>query len=521
MKQNIQENETQMFEGYFELTTICILLLSPMLSIILAFWFPDLLWFASPSLSCILTFVYTYFMLSSPKVKKPDSIERVYGPVLMPLAYQIILAAFFNFFGFVSEFSGAVYFFLSFNWYGGFFADGNWHYSLFLDMLYYLSIAAGFIAGERLAARKSKTVYRKINKKKTGIIVLCVLSVYLLSEFALYYQRINILDDGRVAHGFRYEHGLSSIDLSPYYVENEENILAGLNEESDFVITDPEKMPVLDGAEAAYPIYSAFAAACYQDIDILQKNAKDKEYKKIHENPVMPIRFTNTIQAYESLLTGEVDIFFGARPSKEQIDMAKDAGKELILTPIGKEGFVFFVSDDNPIDSLTAEQIRDIYSGKINNWHAVGGENKRILAFQRPANSGSQTMMEYFMGDIPLRKPLEAEYTSAMADTIRGVAEYQNNASSLGYSFRYYASIMVLDEEESSTNIKFLSVDGIYPDEANIYSGAYPLTTELYAITCADNSNEYIQPFLQWMIGKQGQKIISDTGYVSLESSDN
>lgn len=521
MGQDMQnkQDESHMFEEYFGVTTIFVLLLSPILSIILIFWFPDLFWVAEPVLAFILSFIYAYFMLSSPKVKKPDSMADVYKPVLFPMLYQLFLVVLFNFFGSTSEIAVVVYFFLSFNWYGGLAGDGaDWHFTLFLNALYYLVLTAGFISGERLAARKSKTVYRKINKKKAGIIVLCCLSVYLLSEFVLYHQRINILKDGTISYGFRYENGLSSIDLSPYYVENEENILAGLNEESDFIITVPDKMPILDGAEAAYPIYSAFAAACYQDIDILQKNAKDREYKKIHENAVMPIRFTNTIQAYEKLLEGEVDIFFGARPSKEQLAMAQNAGKELVLTPIGKEGFVFFVSTENPVDSLTSTQIRDIYSGKINNWHSLGGERARILAFQRPANSGSQTMMEYFMGDIPLREPLEVEYTSAMLDTIQGVAEYQNNASSIGYSFRYYASIMAL-EEDASAGIKFLAVDGIYPDEANIRQEKYPLTTELYAITCADNPNKYIGPFLQWMTGIQGQKIISDTGYISLESS--
>lgn len=468
-----------------------------------------------PVLSCALTFLYAYLVISFPKIKKPDSLTDIYSPLIYLLLYRIVLIILFNFLGFVSEFAVVVYFFLSLNWYGGF-ADGeSWHNTLLLNMLYDLAAGAGFMAGERLASQKHGIEYRKKSPKKMKIAVVCFLLVCLISEITVYYRRINILKDGKPSHGFVYENGMSSIDLSPYYVENEENVLAVLNEPSDFYITVPEKMPVLDGAEAAYPVYSAFAAACYQDIDVLQKNAKDREYKKLHEDAVMPVRFTNTIRAYESLLTGETDIFFGARPSEEQEVMAKEVGKELVLTPIGKEAFVFFVSTENPVDSLTGEELRGIYSGEINNWQEVGGERTRILAFQRPANSGSQTMMEYFMGDISLREPLEVEYTSGMLDTLQGVAEYQNKASSIGYSFRYYASIMALDAE-SSAGIKFLSIDGVYPDEANISSGNYPLTTQLYAITCADNTNEYIQPFLQWMTGNQGQKIVSDTGYVSL-----
>ena len=49
---------------------------------------------------------------------------------------------------------------------------------------------------------------------------------------------------------------------------------------------------------------------------------------------------------------------------------------EFEYTEIGKEGFIFFVNKDNPITSLTSEQIKGIYSGKITNWKEVGGKDE-------------------------------------------------------------------------------------------------------------------------------------------------
>lgn len=213
------------------------------------------------------------------------------------------------------------------------------------------------------------------------------------------------------------------------------------------MITAPEKMPVLDGAEAAYPVYSAIANACYENIGEIQSAAKESG-----NEPPMPIRFTNTVKAYESLISGETDIFFGAMPSEAQKKLAEDNGKSLVMTPIGKEAFVFFVSSENPVDSLTSEQIRGIYSGKIRSWKKLGGDNVPILAFQRPKNSGSQTMMEHFMGDVALKEPLKVEFEMSMVGVITAVAEYQNKLSSIGYSFRYYASGMAADGEESGIN---------------------------------------------------------------------
>ena len=375
--------------------------------------------------------------------------------------------------------------------------------------------------------------------KKLFIFLLSIIIVFFSVRALIRRQyRIenNIVSSSQAAYGFAYENGYSSSDLSPYYVENEFNRLAKLDEPATFTISEPLDMPILDGAEAAYPVYSAFANACYEDIANIQSKAKYSRYGANMEGityPVLvmrrpPVQFSNTVYAYEKLIDGEVDIVFGAKPSESQIQMANNYGKKLILTPIGKEGFVFFVNEENPVNELSSEQLRAIYSGEITDWNQVGGNDKTILAYQRPENSGSQTMMEYFMGNTLLKAPLRIEYKDTMRGVINEVAAYDNGNDSIGYSFRYFASIMAGDIDEASDDesggVKFLAVDGVYPDEETIRSGEYPLSTELYAITVIDKnssagtySKDTIEPFLEWMTGPQGQQIVADTGYVALE----
>ena len=374
------------------------------------------------------------------------------------------------------------------------------------------------------------------NKKLFLFLVAIVVAICAIGEFRQYLYRKdnNIIATSQAAYGFAYENGYSSSDLSPYYVENASNRLAKLDEPATFTISDPLKMPILDGAEAAYPVYSAFANACYEDIADIQSKAKYASSYGANMEGISypqlvmrrpPIQFSNTVYAYEKLIDGKVDIVFGSKPSESQIQMANDYGKKVILTPIGKEGFVFFVNEENSINELSSEQIRAIYSGEITNWNQVGGDDKSILAYQRPENSGSQTMMEYFMGNTPLKSPLRIEYNDSMRGVINEVAAYDNGNASVGYSFRYFASIMAGDIDEASDNesggVKFLAIDGVYPDDETIRSGEYPLTTQLYAITAVDRSGTYskdtIAPFLEWMTGPQGQQIVTDTGYVSLK----
>jgi phosphate transport system substrate-binding protein len=223
------------------------------------------------------------------------------------------------------------------------------------------------------------------------------------------------------------------------------------------------------------------------------------------------VTFSRTIEAYQRLIDGEIDIFFGLQPSRQQIEAAAEKGVVFSLTPIAKEAFVFFVNKDNPVSSLTVEQIQDIYQKKITNWKNVGGKAERIRPFQRNENSGSQTiMLARVMGEKPLPPPLREEYLSDMGAVINQVAIYRNYTSSIGYSFRFFATGMSPNE-----NIRLLDINGITPSVENIQNGSYPFTVDVYAVT-AGSTNENTQKLIQWILSDQGQGLIEACGYVRL-----
>lgn len=510
----MDNKKEQSCDEYYMFTVLYLFFVPIAITIIMIIRFDDI-WQYTPLFVALVTCLYAYLSIGKFKWNKPDSLFGVYLPVFAYLGWQLVLSAVFTMVTFDGAFFYAI---LSLNLYGGLMMDTDWQLVMLFNWIYNLALLGGFAAGERLAFRKTGVRRKAFRIKYVRLILIGSAVMMLISEGVWVYKRRDIIkrDPGSSGYGFAYENGYSSTDLEPYYVENEENILAGLNENepSTFMISEPTEMPVLDGAEAAYPVYSALANACYEDIGEIQEYAKQNKSKDT--DVIMPIKFNNSVIAFEDLVAGETDIFFGARPSAAQKELADEAGKELILTPIGKEAFVFFVNSENPVDGLTSDQIRDIYSGKITNWRKIGGANKHILAFQRPKDSGSQTMMEYYMGDTPLKKPVQAESVSSMGDLVLIIASYQNRSSAIGYSFRYFASVMVKDMNYSD-HIKYLSVDGVYPDVETIRSGAYPITTELYAVTLADNPNENVALFLEWMTSPQGQQIVADTGYVAMQ----
>ena len=209
--------------------------------------------------------------------------------------------------------------------------------------------------------------------------------------------------------------------------------------------------------------------------------------------------------------THPVDIVLGTGPNADERKAAEDAGKKLVMVPICYDAFVFLVNSENPVDSLTADQIRRIYTGAIGLWSEVGGaEDLPIAAYQRPHGSGSQTAMEELVMDGWQLAAAQSNFISnGMADLIAQVGNYDNAREALGYSYLYYVEGLY-----KSGSVKVLAVDGAAPTDENLRSGAYPFTVYYYAVY--EEGNEKAERFVNWLISDEGQACIGQAGYVTL-----
>jgi len=298
------------------------------------------------------------------------------------------------------------------------------------------------------------------------------------------------------------------VDLSLYEPFREDTLAVSLEETATTRIQD--NPPRIDGAIALYPLYSAFARAVYpHDADGVYEG--DVEAGTIVPQKVDSIvACTNTDGAYRRLIAGEADIIFVAGPSEGQLQMAEEANVELILTPIGREAFVFFVNAKNPVNSLSINDIQRIYSGEAKNWREFGGKSSTIRAFQRPENSGSQTALVSFMGDIPLMTPPKEDVASGMGGIISRVSSYKNYDNAIGYSFLFFATEMVHDNK-----IKLLALNGVAPTRENVANRTYPYAAEFYAVT-AGTENPNAEILIEWILSGQGQYLVNKTGYTPL-----
>ena len=285
-----------------------------------------------------------------------------------------------------------------------------------------------------------------------------------------------------------------NIAVNEYLPFKDESKIVTLEKEASLKLT--EDLPVLDGAAAVFPVYSAFVNAVYPETTELWDGV---------------LEYNNTVGGYKLLGEKQTDIFFGAYPSEEQIAEANAEGTEFVYTPIGYDAFVFFVHKDNPIDNLTTEQVQGIYSGEITNWSEVGGKNEKISAYQRNEGSGSQSMLIRFMDGKEIMEAPTEMVDDLMVGIVERVSDYRSKSNSIGFSFRYYLEGII-----KNPDIKILSIDGVAPTAENIKNGSYPITGPLYAVTWEGNDNENVGKLIDWILSDEGQEIIEKTGYVGI-----
>ena len=321
-----------------------------------------------------------------------------------------------------------------------------------------------------------------------------LLLLTVLVGFGLFNGSVYVLVTGRLSNNFSGTDKAGMMDVGRYLPHEEGSDLVRID--TDFSLTGD--LPVLDGAAALLPVYASIVVNVYPAGSVTYEGGvfSDDNYYGENFAPDSKMQYKNTVRGYKAIVDGDTDILFCAAPSEAQKAYAAEAGVELVYVPVGLEAFVFFVNENNPVDSLTTAQVRDIYAGNITNWKQAGGPDRIINPVTRLAGSGSQSAMDAFMGETPVARK------SPLAVT----------GGAIGFSFRYY-----MDGIVDNGKVKMLSLNGVYPDAENIKNGKYPIIAQFYAIYREDNENPNIPLLIEWILSEEGQTIIGESGYIPIK----
>ncbi len=260
-----------------------------------------------------------------------------------------------------------------------------------------------------------------------------------------------------------------------------------------------ENFPRMDGSTSMVPLGEAIAG-------VLLGQSRDEVSELV--------LFNRTTQSFRNLMNGDCDILIVGEPNPSVYEEMEEIGFEAQVEAIANDALIFVVNEDNPVDNLTTEQVRKIYSGEITNWSEVGGNDEPIMAFQRNQDAGSQSLMvKLIMGDTAFVDAPKEYVISSMGMLMEAVKSYDNSANAIGYSVYYYANDM-----RKAEGLKILSIDGVTPNAQTIRSGEYPHCNAYYCVIPAsaetDSPNRIL---LNWLLSDEGQYLLFREGYVSLK----
>ena len=166
------------------------------------------------------------------------------------------------------------------------------------------------------------------------------------------------------------------------------------------------------------------------------------------------------------------------------------------------DGIAVIVNDENPVEDLTKDQIKAIYTGKITNWKEVGGEDRPIAVVSREDGAGTRTAVEELLDFTEQLKP--------SATVKEGNGNVQSTVSANPNAIGY-VSITFVDR-----SVKPLRVDGVEATRENVLNESYGLSRPFLALYNEKNLTPQTRAFLDFIMTDEGQTIVEKNGGISV-----
>ncbi len=174
-------------------------------------------------------------------------------------------------------------------------------------------------------------------------------------------------------------------------------------------------------------------------------------------------------------------------------DSEKDYGLEEVV--ICYDGVAPVIHPENPVNDLSKDQLKQIFTGEVKNWKEFGGNDAPIVVFSRDDSSGTRETFDKacgFHGELVN----DAMIQGSNSDMQSSVAE---NPNSIGYvSFAYI-----------NDSIKPLTVSGVDANNANVQTGDYTISRPFLMIYHEENMSEEAHAYINFILSDAGQEIVA------------
>ena len=235
-------------------------------------------------------------------------------------------------------------------------------------------------------------------------------------------------------------------------------------------------------------------------LPIAQKTAE--VFMSKHPDVKITVRGGGSGVGIAALIDKTCDIADSSRPIKDkEIQTAAGKGVNPKANVIAVDGIAIVVHPSNPLDGLTSQQVKDIYTGKISNWSQLGGPNTKIVVVSRDSASGT---FEAF-GELALHGEKVRPDALMQASNQAVATTVAQTPGAIGYVGLGYVT----------SSLKLLSIDGIIPSKQTVLKKQYKYARPLFMYTNGEPKG-IIKSYIDFVTGKEGQKIVEEVGFIGL-----
>lgn len=273
------------------------------------------------------------------------------------------------------------------------------------------------------------------------------------------------------------------------------SLTAGCEEVS--VAAPPPTTIVIGGSSAMEPVLRALT----------------EEYSRQHPNVVFDLREGGSTLGEEAVRAGRYPIAASTLfpPDPEAGRPAPPGDERLVRTPIGLNGLAIIVHPSNPISELSLVQLRDLFSGRVIDWQALGSDVGEVVLVSREDGAGARVLFEErVMGEERMA------LTAVVMPGSQYVVEYvSRNPAAIAYVSRSHVVDWIPDESSSGQQpgeeaplVKVLALEGRYPTREMIAQQHYALIQPLYLVTLGQPSGQ-VRRFIDFVLSPAGQSIVA------------
>jgi phosphate transport system substrate-binding protein len=224
-------------------------------------------------------------------------------------------------------------------------------------------------------------------------------------------------------------------------------------------------------------------------------------FQKSHAGTRVLVSGLGSSAGIEAVSAGTAQIGTSSRDLKPE---EKTLG--LVDHPIAYDGIAVIVNPANPVATLSMQQLRDVFSGKLTNWKQVGGSDRPIELVNRDESSGTrEAFQKLVMGK-------DGKFDRA-ATVLPGTGQVRDvvarSEGAIGY-----ISLGFVEPRFSDTKVKAIAVDGVMPGERTVADKSYPVGRVLHFFTKGEPTG-LTKQFVDFVLSDEIQKgVVVDAGFI-------